>query len=263
MILNMATGTAVKVKAIAVSSAEALPAKKKEGTIAVVTNVKIGNVLIQNETPAQPEAGDVWVNTGASSSVHLPFGNATLYPVGVKQYINGAWEMVPAYVFTSEGWKSLEKYLLQSGNQFTDVTGGWIARTQYGGVAVIDATGLHAAEGTEVSDYNRVAFRTANVIDLSGYRTLRANFTAATASHISSAYVCVGLTANAFAAGNVQDYSDIEYPGGFMSGYAISYDVNGSTITLDYDISAINSSQYAVVYFSATKCSCTSVQLIP
>lgn len=263
MIFNMVTGGAAGVKVIAADSEEALPENKQEGTIAVITNVAIGAVLVQNETPASPEAGDVWVNTAVRSTGPVQLGNATLYPSGVKQYITGEWKSVSAYVFTLEGWQPLEMYLFRSGDLFEDVTGGWAVSTQMLGLAQITDNALETTSGHEGANYNKAAFRTKKAVDLSGYKTLRAQFTAVTATFVDQP-IAVGVTATAFAEGKLEGNTAVlGQPSSCMSGYSQTLTHEPAAFTLEYDISALSDSMYVVVYFGAVKCACTSVQLIP
>ena len=253
-----------KVTAIAVENAENLPSSKREGTIAVISSISVKSVYVQNTEPTAPVAGDVWVNTGVSSTAPVVVGNATIYPVGVKQYTTGVWKDVSAYVFLSGSWNMLEMYLFKDGDQCEDVTGGWIAATQMNGVAQMTDSALEAGSATAGQTYNRVAFRTADAVDISAYKTLRATFTPMTFVH-SSNMVAVGVTGTAFAEGQLSGGSatTINTPAGCMTGYASTNNQKADYFTLEYDISTLSGSAYVVVYFSTVACGCTDVQLIP
>jgi hypothetical protein len=73
--------------------------------------------------------GIVWISTGVVSSKEfngLKENGIQIYPLSVKQYINGAWADKIAQIYQNGSWGSLIFYLVDNGNQCKDVTGGWI-----------------------------------------------------------------------------------------------------------------------------------------
>lgn len=155
-------------------------------------------------------------------------------------------------------------YLFKAGDQNESMTGGWIEATQRFGVAAITDVALEAAAGTANQNYNRVAFRTANPIDLNDFKTIRATFAPITRNH-TNVNVAVGVAATAFAQGQLPGDSStvLSEPGKCMVGYTNTTSKQTESFTLEYDISAVNDSMYVVVYFGSVECGCMSVQLIP
>ena len=264
MILNMTGSGGSRLRAKAYAAFEDLPLEARDGSIAVISDVPVKNTVVQNTEPAEPAAGDVWINTGVISANAILLGNVTIYPVSVKQYNGSEWKALAAYVYSAGAWQTLDTYLFQSGDPKEPMTGGWLATTQMNGVAEFAASALEAAAGTANASYNRVAFRTKNTIDLSAYKTLKATFSPLERNHSSSG-VGVGVSSTAFAEGKLSGDTAtvINTPAGCMSGYTFLTGKHAEIFTLEYDISALTESLYVVVYFGSVECSCTSVQLIP
>jgi len=263
MIFNMTSVAAGAVKTIHANSAEALPTSAAEGTLAIISQTRPVKVLVQNTEPTAPDAGDVWVSTGVTSTAPVQTGNITVYPTSAKQYDGSAWVTVSTYVFSNGAWMSLEMYLFQSGDQNESVTGGWLAAWQMAGVAAIGDAALEAAYGTANQEYNRVAFCTKDTVDLSAYKTLRASFVQ-TRQHTRT-NIAVGVTSTPFAEGKLAGDREtvINTPELCMNGYTNITTKQTSAFTLEYDISALTDSMHVVVYFGSVECICTSVQLVP
>lgn len=62
-------------------------------------------------TGANPEEGTVWLPTGTSSTVPfnaLKKNGITVYPLSVKQCVNGVWESKNARIFKDGNWKAFQ-----------------------------------------------------------------------------------------------------------------------------------------------------------
>lgn len=109
------------------------PENPKENTIWVDTDVEITGWDFSAAEPANPAEGMVWFSTGTASSVAfnaLKENSVMVYPLSAKQYVSGAWVNVTAKSYLNGAWVDWFVWngqLYQSGNEFTNETGGWYA----------------------------------------------------------------------------------------------------------------------------------------
>lgn len=109
------------------------PENPKANTIWVDTDVEITGWDFSAAEPANPAEGMVWVSTGTASSVAfnaLKENSVMVYPMSAKQYVSGAWVNVTAKSYLNGAWADWFVWngqLYQSGNEFTNETGGWYA----------------------------------------------------------------------------------------------------------------------------------------
>ena len=77
------------------------------------------------------EEGMVWISTGTYSTVTfnaLKKNAIMVYPLSAKQLINGAWVRKTAKTYQNGAWVDWwNGELYDSGNEYTAVTGGWVA----------------------------------------------------------------------------------------------------------------------------------------
>ena len=111
------------------------PANPTQNMIWVETDTPIGKTFFVNNTPSETFVdGDIWIYTGNTSSVSfnaLKIGDVymnAIYPIFVKQYINGAWVNVVAKTYQDGEWVDWTLLLYDNGNEFIDITGGWVAK---------------------------------------------------------------------------------------------------------------------------------------
>ena len=97
------------------------PASPKENTIWVNTNTAIASWFFSAAEPDPPLAGMVWFATDKKSSAPfnaLKKNGITVYPVSVKQYINGAWADKIAKAYQNGAWVDVKVpgfYIFKSG----------------------------------------------------------------------------------------------------------------------------------------------------
>ena len=109
------------------------PENPKANTVWVDTDVEITGWDFSAAEPANPAEGMVWVSTGTASSVAfnaLKENSVMVYPMSAKQYVGGAWVNVTAKSYLNGAWVDWFVWngqLYQSGNEFTNETGGWYA----------------------------------------------------------------------------------------------------------------------------------------
>lgn len=112
------------------TTAEMLAATPKNNTIGVVTNVDIASWIFSSVEPDVPVPGSVWFKTGTDSPVEfnaLKKNSIHVYPRDAYQYIAGVWNRLEAMSFQDGQWVKWITYLYDSGDECTDITGGWTA----------------------------------------------------------------------------------------------------------------------------------------
>lgn len=172
-----------RVKALNIASADALPENVKDGTLAIISDTAVRNVWAQNEEPAEPEEGDVWLTCGAKSSAPIVKDYLTIYPTAAKQYQNGAWVGVSCYVRKNDEWIALEIILYRNGDLCVPVTGGWAGAT-YAAAGVNPESSFNGAPAMELNasqnyDYTKTgaaALFTQKKIPVGGYGKLVATY---------------------------------------------------------------------------------------
>ena len=108
-----------RLKVIAVENEVSLPITEREGTIAVITSMPIGEVLVQNQEPESPSSGDVWVSVDIASFATVKIKNITIYPATCKQYINNEWVVQSAWIYTNGSWLEMwANILFDSGEEY-------------------------------------------------------------------------------------------------------------------------------------------------
>jgi hypothetical protein len=114
-----------------------------------------------------------------------------VYPLTAKQYVNGAWVYKTAKIYQGGKWVDLwNGSLYDSGNEYTEITGGWVAEGKAMGNW---ATGVGTPVLTKNSDNmvfsvsisgNGAIFYTKNKINLANYKTLHLECTLNTPSAV-------------------------------------------------------------------------------
>lgn len=107
-----------------------LAAAPKENTIGIISTTEMTGWIIDANQPENLTEGMVWISVGTSSTVEfnaLKKNGLQVYPLTAKQYISGALVNVTAMSYQGEEWVEWIIYLYNSGNEFSDITGGWVA----------------------------------------------------------------------------------------------------------------------------------------
>ena len=121
--------------------------------------------------------GMVWIATGTTSTVEfnaLKKNGITVYPLGAKQYVSGAWVDKIAKIYQDSGWKSVLStvYLFKSGEgslvPFTKKLSG----SGSGYACEITTSNITASSYVSDSEAGYVSFYTTNKVDLTGFSTL-------------------------------------------------------------------------------------------
>lgn len=100
------------------------PENPKENIIWVNTDVSITSWIFSATEPQAPAEGMVWFTTGTASNAEfnaLKKNGLMVYPVSVKQYVDGAWVVKDAQIYKAGQWKKFMMYLYNNGVEYTDV----------------------------------------------------------------------------------------------------------------------------------------------
>jgi hypothetical protein len=194
--------------------------------------------------------GIVWISTGVVSSKEfngLKENGIQIYPLSVKQCVNGTWVTKTAKIYQNGAWNSLVFYLFDDGNQYEDITGGWVGdqANDYGSYNVINLSpywinGGHAGVSNGylqvgaamVSGYGghgAACISTKNKIDLTSINKIVVQGSVSG----STTYTKIGVTSN----------NSIWNSGGYWNCAAYTALQNGTT-TLD--VSGLSGSYYIV-----------------
>ena len=109
------------------------PSNPTENMIWVNTDVEIANYVFSVTQPTG-YAGMVWIFTGTFSNASfnsLSENCIQIYPISAKQYVDDAWVTVTAKIYQNGSWNGLwDGSLYDHGNEYEDITGGWVFRPQ-------------------------------------------------------------------------------------------------------------------------------------
>lgn len=176
------------------------PENPSVNTLWVDTDVAITGWTFDAAAPESPAEGTVWFPVGTDGPVAfnaLKKNSIMVYPLSAKQYVSGVWTSVPVQICQDSEWTSLwSGELYDAGNQYEDVTGGWVVG-EGDATATIDDTGITLS--TTSNSANRIHVETANAVDLSNHATLYALVNVSSislGSGINSARVRLGYAAS-------------------------------------------------------------------
>lgn len=129
MIFNESGGTSLNFKVVRGTSA---PASPKENTIWVNMSSAITDWYFGSDEPDVRKEGTLWITTGVSGNVAfnaLKKNGLKVYPISAKHYRSGAWVEKPAKIYQGGKWVDWwDGSLYKIGNQYTEITGGWVPR---------------------------------------------------------------------------------------------------------------------------------------
>lgn len=191
--------------------------------------------------------GQVWVVTGASSTVKfnaLKKNGIEVYPLEVKQYVNNAWVDKVAKSWQNGEWGEWAFYLYNSGNVYSNITGGWVVNT-YGsnGVAKLNSNSITLSYSNLSLSWSGAG--TKQSIDLSKYSTLKFDMVLNDTSEPYGGKAVVGVTSSMVKHANITSSSNVGGTNTFLAKTAPSAD--GVRREVSVDISNV-SSGYISIY---------------
>ena len=131
------------------------------------------------------QEGMVWISIGTSSYTDfnaLKKNGIMVYPLAVKQYIGGAWVGKSAKIYQGGAWVDLrDGELYYNGEEYTDITGGWVDRTSHDGSWYTNGVIEKLPNSIRLlcaTQKKIVAIGPASAVDLTEYSTIKINVTA-------------------------------------------------------------------------------------
>ena len=209
-IQDISTGAALNFQVVGGTTEPESPA---ENTIWVNTDQAITSWVFSHNQPESPSEGMVWIVNGVSGISEFDAVSDVSLIVqvaGVKQYVNGAWEMKTVKVYQNGAWYSLSIYLVKNGIDNTEKTGGWDTGVGWGyNSDVVSPTitfddGIMKVTYPTNDDLQFGGISTKNPIDLTNYNTLEMLLSSAQATGssypsqggVSALYMCLGKDTN-------------------------------------------------------------------
>ena len=189
------------------------PSNPSNNTIWVNTGDTITSWIFSHNQPESPSEGMVWIVNGVSGISEFDAVSDVSLIVqvaGVKQYVNGAWEMKTVNVYQNGAWHSLSIYLVKNGIDNTEKTGGWDTGVAWGyNSDVVSPTitfddGIMKVTYPTNDDLQFGGISTKNPIDLTNYNTLEMLCSSAQATGssypsqggLAALYMCLGKDTN-------------------------------------------------------------------
>ena len=153
----------------------------RENTIGVCTTTTMTSWVFSATEPKEPEVGMVWIQVGVSSIAEfnaLKKNSLLVYPFGAKQYEGGKFVSKPSMIYQDAKWVEFNTYLYNAGDEFTDITGGWMsegkAYSSGSGTAPVVTRGETRITAKHNSTQLTGIFRTSKAVDLTGVKTIKA-----------------------------------------------------------------------------------------
>jgi len=164
------------------------PSAPAENTIWVKTTEEITGWVI---SPVEPVVGEgkVWITVGTASDGGfnaLKKNVLMVYPIGAKQYVDGAWVNKAAAIYQDGQWRGFSVqalYLYQPGDTCGGVTGGYVAEARketttgsYTAAPAVEegtaALVIRPQKSASPGQYYGGVVRTVSKIDCSGSKSL-------------------------------------------------------------------------------------------
>ena len=158
------------------------PASAQENTIWVNTDKAVPKWTFSERAPEGPRMWQGWIKTGnpTKTSINILEENQIFLDLaGAYLYTGAEWKSAESYIYKNGSWLQLSREwngeLYISGDEFTEKTGGWIAR------GLPFASGYPAGTPSLQKEADRMVFNTTaggsvlyteNRIDLTGYSRL-------------------------------------------------------------------------------------------
>ena len=104
------------------------PSNPTENLIWINTSNNITSTIFNSATPLYQTEGMIWVITGPTGKAGFDMLNIDnismdrIYPIGVKQYINGVWVQKVGQIYLNNQWVPFETTLIWNGQYQTPNT---------------------------------------------------------------------------------------------------------------------------------------------
>ena len=244
---------------VSVSSSDSLPTTSNEGTIAILSNITVNNVYVNNNKPSSFSVGDVWIAPVDDATFAYIIGDKIKIPFkALYQYNGNTWEQMDVYQYLSGEWVAAILLLLDGGDTCSDITGGYRYYSWYSGTVTKLATGYKLENS---SGYHNAQIQTTNKIDLGGYRTLHCAGNLVSNSEYVGASVTLKIGTNASSSGTGMTAEHSGATDGGSVAQSSHSEVLGE-FELVLDITDYNDgSYYVAVNSNAGNCTITKIWL--
>jgi len=212
------------------------PSSPSENTIWVNTDTAVTDWIFSAIQPTSKSdgtplsGGEVWLETRNTSPVAmnaLKKNALWVYPTACKQYVSGAWVAKTAKTYQNGAWVDWFTYLYSRGNEYTDLTGGWVCQEKRGSkYSDTLATLTNTTAGLKVvcAAQRSGIIRCSNKINLTDVKTI--TFTVSGTFEGVFLYVLSDLT--------LTDYSPVNIAASLSVG-----DSNAGTYSLSIDLTGL------------------------
>lgn len=140
---------------------ETEPANPVENTVWINTPNEITSWIFSKTEPETPMEGMVCIfvdSNGYTNFNALKNNGIMVCPVGASQYINGLWEDREVKTYYNDEWHVAILYMYNSGNEFTNITGGFTTSS----LKIASNIGTKTPTITRGTDRITVSLTTAN-----------------------------------------------------------------------------------------------------
>ena len=170
--------------------------------------------------------GFVWISTGTASAIEinaLKKNGIQVYPLSAKQYISGAWVDVEAKSYQNGEWVEWLMYLYNSGNEYTDITGGFYyeakrpqSNQNNGGTASLkkNQSNMILTQTSTAGAFGSAICATNKKIDLADVKNIVCDYSDVKVHH---AYLCVWSAIGTYTTDNIVAKATILENGGEIS----------------------------------------------
>ena len=163
----------------------------------------------------------VWFNTGATSPAAMDVLGDTdkifVYPLSCQQYVSGAWVEKTAQTCIGGVWVPWwNGELYKNGEKYASITGGWVTTTQKYNDTVEGSSitgkqptltdGDSSLKAALTGALQSGTLRTANMVDLSDFKTITLKGTLASSHPYCRLYVTTNASGNY---GSITNYSQL------------------------------------------------------
>lgn len=166
-------------------------------TIGLETAVFMPGYIIDDARPETAEEGTVWIRIGSSGvSVNILKKNQIVLRLdGCSQFIQGEWIKLNAWLYQETGWAQFAKdwdgHYFLNGEQYEDITGGWVRKTTSGTVTIGETLSVLSSNASAPA---RVG--TAKPVDLTDVTTLYYDSPSGRGGYVYGAYIRISLDEN-------------------------------------------------------------------
>ena len=154
------------------------PANPTENMIWVNTDQEITDWTFSVDEPENPVEGMIWIQTGTSKAVKfnsLKQHNLQVYPILTKQYIQNIWNNKVSKIYQDNQWIEWIQYIYYLGEQFTNITDGWVTTMNSNGNVVYNDNNITITVTKNTTSSSSTVCSTNKPIDLTDYSKLTVN----------------------------------------------------------------------------------------